>query len=406
MFEFNRTPALAALTVAALTLAACGGAPESPTATPAPQPTATAQPTATPQPAAEPTATAAAAAPEQKPTETPQADAAPVVNPRTLTRVKVSAPVQEQKAVLAQIGTTLGEQPAAAGDQATPQAPSAFRTTYRLELQLGSDPADPLEYVTEVDREGRVRYQTSFVDSDGKQASVSIYTVGETSYTIASANPDFCVALTEDAPAGVPQPRDWLDTIASAELAEQGVEVNGFITDRYTFKEKVESPQVQAEISGEVWVARGSNIIVRHRGESVGKMLAAAIAAASEESGATPSANMMQDARIAWEYDIAPIEDDFEVEIPEACLKGGDLPMPPGIKNTMRAGGMTSFDVEAPAADIVTFYKDAMKQAGWTLAEETSYGDTAIMKFEKDGQTVLVQVTKGQDVTSVIVLAE
>lgn len=405
MFEpiIRRSTGLAALAAAALALAACGGEPAQQAYEPTAQPTATAQPTvaeATPQqPAAEQKSDSAAV---------PQ-----TVRVRDLALVKADAPVSEQQAVLSKLNVALGEQdePAAAGDQATPEATaaetrpaeapagaaepvSAYRAIYRLELQQGNNAAEPLEYITEVDGEGRARYQSSFVNDNGQKITVFVYTVDQTSYTTASDNENFCIALAEDKPAGVPQPRDWLNDIESAELAEQGVEVNGFLTDRYTFRDRIETQEVQAEISGEVWVARGLNIIIRHRGESVGRMMAA------------PDSNTMEDARVSWEYSFERIASDFEVEIPAACLEGGDLPVPPGAKNSMRAGGMTSFDIDSPVNEVAAFYKEEMQKAGWTLAEESAYGDTVTLSFEKGDQKVSAQISKDEQITRVILILE
>lgn len=358
------------IVVAALALAACDSEPASqPTATTQPAAAeAAAQPTATTQPAA-----AEAAGQKQEPA-TEQKDAAPAaqtVKVRDLVMVRADAPA---------------EAPAA-------ESLNAYRATYRLEIQEGGNATQSLEYISEADNEGRARQQSSVTESSGQKTGVSVYTVGQTSYTIVSDNENFCVALTGDEPTGIPQPRDWLNDIESAELAEQGVEVNGFLTDRYTFREKVETQEVQAEISGEVWVARESNMIVRHRGESVGKM-------------AVPDSGAMQDARVAWEYSLEQLPDDFAVEIPAACLEGGQLPVPPAAKNAMRAGDITSFDIDSPVDEVVKFYKEEMQKAGWKLADENAYSNTVILSFEKGDEKVSAQISRDEQITRVILMLE
>ncbi|MDW8396513.1 MAG: hypothetical protein RMM31_09755 [Anaerolineae bacterium] len=386
-FASSHTRALAALVVASLILAACGGE----------QPQQPVQQT-----------DAQTESPKQESAEQPKGvfgTIAKIVKVRDLKVADVTAPVSNQRAALAGLGSALsaqaapGAQSAPAGGETKPSGAGAaepldaYRLTYRLDAEYGSE-KQPLTVITNVDAQGRARYEASAI-SDGKLVTVTLLAVDQMRYTLSSDNADFCMALATEQPEGFPRPTDWLSAyVEEAELAEEGVEVNGFLTDRYTFKQKIDTPEVKADLSGEVWVARGLNIVVRHRGESVGKMLAG------------PDTTEMQDARVRWELSVERLGSDFKIEVPEACLKGTDLPIPTNAKNLFRAGDMTSFETATTVNEVVAFYKQEMEKAGWTLAEESSYGGTTILTFEKGERKVSVQLEKAEGVTRVMLMLE
>ncbi|MCS6773555.1 MAG: hypothetical protein RMM31_09750 [Anaerolineae bacterium] len=297
----------------------------------------------------------------------------------------VSPPHQPAEGGQAQPGTASSEVGLASSADNSPIV--AFRVRTRA---VSPQSSQPHESVVEVDAQGRERRQSLFV-KDGEQELHFSYVVGKMHYATRSANRErSCIAVDEQKLAGSGEqpylrasdiylrPFPENDAEQSAQPVESGIIVNGFLTDRYVLTSTEKIGDVQLEETRELWVARGLNVVVRERNESIG-------------TRAAPSLIQPTSTRMASEYAIERIEGDFAVDLPPSCRGGGDVPFPPGAKDVSLNAWATTFETDASPAETETFYREAMAQAGWALQQRSGF-EEAVLIFGRDERQIQVQV--------------
>ncbi|OAN45904.1 hypothetical protein A6A03_13695 [Chloroflexus islandicus] len=353
-------------------LAACGGAASNPSPTPTtetpptrtPRPTAAANPAATAAPttATEPTAAAGGA------TERP-----PVTN----TDIDVTA-----------LGNVQVEMKIDGLLKTEGQADEPIKLSF-LEIWLQNG-----------DR-------SLTIESDSPDTGVSriIYLqIGAQAYQYVESGSDRnCLNITgSDMFTGsILTPDSLIGDLQDARLAERGVRVNGFTTDRYTFNLTEQALGYQGQANGEIWVSSNPAVVVRHVGELTGTITGDAL----DESGA-PLPGALSNLR--WEYNVTKLTGNTTLTLPEVCEQlqatGADIPLPPNISNQMRMGELISFETTDSAATMATFFQTEMVANGWQAGETSQYGDTYQLTFSKDGRTATVMISTDNNKTSVIIL--
>ncbi|MGB9738860.1 MAG: hypothetical protein ACP5UR_07830 [Chloroflexus sp.] len=195
-------------------------------------------------------------------------------------------------------------------------------------------------------------------------------------------------------------PESLIGDLKEATLAERGVQVNGFTTDRYTFSLNEQSLGYQGQASGEIWVASSPNIVVRHIGTLNGSFGGIAV----EEGGEILPQST---GNLSWKYNVTQIAQTPTITLPETCTQqqaaGADIPLPPNISNQLRTNDMISFEASDTAANIAQFYQTEMVAKGWQAGTVTQYGDTYQLTFTKDGRTATITISTTDNRTQVII---
>ncbi|WP_322495383.1 hypothetical protein [Chloroflexus sp.] len=354
-------------------LAACGGGADS---DPSPTPTTEAPPTRTPHPtaAANPAATAA-------PTTAtgPTAAAGSAIERPPVTSTDIDVTVLGNVQVEMKIDGLL---------KTEGQADEPIKLTF-LEIWLQNG-----------DR-------SLTVESDSPDIGLSriIYVqIGDQAYQyVESGSNRNCLNITgSDMFAdSILTPDSLIGDLQDARLAERGVQVNGFTTDRYTFNLTEQTLGYQGQAKGEIWVSANPAVVVRHIGELTGTITSDAL----DESGAPLPGGI---SNVRWEYNVTKLAGNPSLTLPTVCEQlqavGADIPLPPNISNQMRMGELISFETTDSAANMATFFQTEMVANGWQAGETSQYGDTYQLTFSKDGRTATVMISTENNKTSVIIL--
>lgn len=174
--------------------------------------------------------------------------------------------------------------------------------------------------------------------------------------------------------------------------------VNGVDVYHYRFDETdVEDPDGEMqELDGHVYVAIDGNYVVSMVVDGVGTM-------DLFDEGTAEQGN------IHLEYNVTDVGAQFEIEIPEGCEEAGsEFPVMDDAANLASFAGFTSYETEAPVADVIAFYEEEMVALGYEAsADQFTSEDTAIMTFTREGvPDVTVTASADGGTTSVLITSE
>jgi hypothetical protein len=183
-----------------------------------------------------------------------------------------------------------------------------------------------------------------------------------------------------------------------APRVESGIEVNGFMTDKYEL-----SSENFVEVPGElvsafVYVARDGGFITLY--ETQGR----------EEKATAPGFDPNQFADITITYNFIPVEDgSLNIAIPAGCDNqaglAGEFPVMDGATELSTSPGQVSYKIEKPRSEVADFYRAEMPKRGWTLTTEGTLIGISLV-FTKDGKDVEVTVASNSDTSSFVAITE
>jgi len=261
-----------------------------------------------------------------------------------------------------------------------------------LEVQTQPQPASRLV----LGSEGPEKSETTAID-DG----VFMVIFGE-----CAAFPD---AGPQDQSAFMPDLQE--EITGQAPRVESGIDVNGFVTDKYelTSENLVTDDEL---ISAFVYVARSGGFITLFELQGRAKI-------DFQGLGLDPSqvADPDQLADFTRADNYIPLEDgSLNIAIPASCNQPGlvdEFPMMEGSIASSSGPEFLFYQIEKPAAEVADFYRAEMPGRGWALTEDTtvdrvetasgSTGPVVTLVFTKDGRNFIVKVDGGGPVTGVTI---
>jgi hypothetical protein len=346
--------------VALALLAACGGSGAAPAA-PAPtgqpaRPTAAADPSAAPEPTAEPEATAAS-------TE------------RTADIKDISGNLDSLK---------------------------SYRLTFSFTFDGKDKDGKPqkglVEIVQAVNRETNDQY-TRFVSNGGaagdQSGAFEMYRVGGVSYMLSDKGEQKCVGFSSSEQPGAAQglikPSDIVGGVDRARLVGRGERVNGVLADHYSFDKGGLSFGVFADASGDAWLAQDGGYVVKYKGTATGKNV---LFGGGEGT-------------FIWEYNLTDVNAVGAIALPKECegqAPAQDIPFPPGATDKSGFGGMQTFKIKEAPADVAAFFTKEMPAQGWKAGKSSTLGDLTTLEFTKDARKLTINITKGDDGTTVLMM--
>ena len=191
-----------------------------------------------------------------------------------------------------------------------------------------------------------------------------------------------------------------------APRVESGLDVNGFVTDKYELSSEnlVTDDEL---ISAFVYVARSGGFITLFELQGRTK---------TDYLGLDP--DQMADFTRADNY--IPVEDgSLNLAIPASCNQAGlvdEFPVMDGSIASSTGPEFLFYQIEKTAAEVADFYRAEMPNLGWALTGDTtvervetasgSTGPVVTLVFTKDGKNFSVKVDGGGPITGVTIKAE
>ena len=220
-----------------------------------------------------------------------------------------------------------------------------------------------------------------------------------------SAFPD---AGSQDQSAFMPDLQE--EITGQAPRVESGIDVNGFVTDKYELSSEnlVTGDEL---ISAFVYVARSSGFITLFelQGRTKTDLLTK-----TDLQWLDP--DQMADFIRTDNY--IPVEDgSLNIAIPASCENqaglAGEFPVMDGATGSSTGPEFVFYQIEKTAAEVADFYRAEMPSRGWALTEDTtvervetasgSTGPVVTLVFTKDGKNFIVKVDGGGPVTGVTI---
>jgi len=183
-----------------------------------------------------------------------------------------------------------------------------------------------------------------------------------------------------------------------APRVESGIEVNGYVTDKYELSSENIVVVPGELVSAFVYVARDGGFITLY--ETQGR----------EEKATAPGFDPNQFADITTASNYILVEDgSLDIAIPAACDKEagltGEFPVMDGATNLSTSPGQVSYQIEKPRSEVADFYRAEMPKRGWALTKEGTLIGISLV-FTKDGKNVEVTVASNSDTSSFVAITE
>jgi hypothetical protein len=233
----------------------------------------------------------------------------------------------------------------------------------------------------------------------GEPATVTSWesiAVGGSTYMISTdaSGTETCMALTtedQSAPEQALSPDMWGSISDARYVGKENV--NGVETKHYAWNEGAFGVFGLASGEGDTWVAVDGGYVVKQVIEATGKGI---FMAGTDEEGTT-----------TWEWNLTDANGNFEILPPEGCESATQgIPMMADAAEKATMGDMMTYTSPSALADVVSFYKAEMPNAGWQLSGEPTVGeDFAMMEFTKEGSTASIMASYDASVqkTSVVI---
>jgi hypothetical protein len=248
------------------------------------------------------------------------------------------------------------------------------------------------EYIAET-KEQHIR-----MSGMGTGEAMEFFRVGDVTYiyNAASEGDQKCSSFSTSDSASMTElmkPGDILGGLNDARLAEKGVTVNGVVADRYVFDETNVGFGGFTAATGEAWVSQDGAYLVKYAGKATGK----AGLFGTDAEGA-----------IGWEYNLEDINALGQIALPPECVAAApadDIPVPASATDKTQFGAMLAFKTKDALADVVAFYRAEMPAKGWTEVVEEGAGaeNMATLNFSKEKRQLSILITTDEEGTNVII---
>lgn len=192
--------------------------------------------------------------------------------------------------------------------------------------------------------------------------------------------------------------------INEASRVETGVEINGFMTDRYEITEANIDPADEnfdsdfTLLEGSLYVAREGGFVTRRYFKG--------ITAAAFSDQFDPNA----ETQVTFTFNYIPIEGALGITPPDGCAdqltQGSEFPtMDDATKVSSYPGGLF-YESSHTLDEVLDFYRTEMATEGWTLTDDSRLGSFARLTFTKDGRSVNVLPLQNGPIVAVTIEEE
>ncbi|HSN75532.1 MAG TPA: hypothetical protein VL334_10690 [Anaerolineae bacterium] len=279
---------------------------------------------------------------------------------------------------------------------------------------------DSAEIITEYTRDPEARRMLmTFVDNvepSDEQDTMESFQIGQDMYMFGGDDVGWMRISTEESPFADPD----LSMITSGNIfsnleemrrVRPDEEIGGIDSRHFEFDEQVLSKVFGEDVgdvtaTGDVWIAKDGGFVTKY---------VLAIEVASGNGGIfDPS---LASGVIEMSFELQDVNSDITIELPEEAAAGatlagftGAFPVPDGSRIQAASANFTIVESDAPVAEALAFYEEALAELGWTKDEAGSMtmGDMASYTFTKDGVQLSLLVSLDSDTgkTQIMVSAQ
>lgn len=247
-----------------------------------------------------------------------------------------------------------------------------------------------------------------FTESNGETIqNLELYTVGSQNYYLDQSNTESsevtCVAYSGSDTNGASyanfdtlSPEKFFNDVERNKLLEEGVLVNGMVTDHYSV---VDATKIGAQFvtnSAEIWFTQDGKFVVRFIGDGEG------------ETSSGLNGNSVT-GKMNWEYDLTDANLVTDIPIPEKCLTSSNdslgVPTPENVESVNSFGSMISFVSPDEPTIVAEFYKEIMPDRGFSQSDISEFENVHILLYEKDGKIYTVVISSGDNGGSEVVIS-
>jgi len=186
------------------------------------------------------------------------------------------------------------------------------------------------------------------------------------------------------------------DAIEVRGPVEKNLEINGVITDRY------ETTQIQLSIgqtsnaNGEVWLAQKDRSVIRFTGAADGDF--------------ELNEGEITHGTVQWEYDLFDINQEININIPEACSdressKKNEL-IPPNATDVNILGPVITYNSPDSPQAVVDWYHTTLGTQGWRIEQTIDSPFLKLLSVYKDGESKKIAVNLADNGGSMIIISE
>lgn len=221
----------------------------------------------------------------------------------------------------------------------------------------------------------------------GLPGALEFYKVGDLSYALSSAQGSDPICQPQAQETGAPfqagsgfdlLPQAVWQSLSAAQLAAQGVTINGVPTDHYRI-EAAAGADGRGQVDGDLWIAQQGGTLVRFRGALQGPV----------------SIHMLNgDGILGWEYELTAVNQLSELPVPEQCLALNSLSiaLPGNAVDVLQSSTLLSFTSPSSPAELLAFFQDRLADDGWTIDQEGGGGGIFSLSASRGEQAILVTI--------------
>lgn len=243
-------------------------------------------------------------------------------------------------------------------------------------------------------------YERDLVTDDAMGIELFQFGGKNYSYSHDDTRGQICSTVITDVPSGDErweeskanfQPNIFIAGVRNARMLEQGVPINGVLTDHYVF-DTVDFG-VFTSVQGDIWLAQSHDaseeFIVRYTGEAVGQ---------------TDLSGFAFTGTIRWAYQIEDINQLTGLELPEVCttIRMG-IPIPEQADVQSNKVRSLIFNSPQSIADLAAFFSTNLDQIGWTLEDNLPNDESWFLTFGRGNTKLNVRISQSRTYAVVVI---
>lgn len=280
---------------------------------------------------------------------------------------------------------------------------------------------DMLEITTEYTKDPEARRMvmnlTDNTDPSASQDGMESYQIGQDMYMFAGEDMGWMRISMDESPFADPElsmltSGNVFSNLEDMKRVRPDEKINGIDSRHYQFDEQVLGKLFGDEVgdvsaSGDVWIAKDGGFVTKY-------LLTIEV---NEGNGGILDPTMTQ-GTMEMSFELKDVNGDIAIELPAEATAGASLagfggqafPVPEGSRVQAASANFTIVESDMPAAEAITFYKEALTKLGWVEDEQgsMSMGNMASLAFSKDGVklSVLINTDDSTGKTQIMANAE